>query len=143
MVVKQLSVFVENKPGRLYEITSILGEHGVEIRAVSISDTTDFGILRLIVSHPDVAQRALKEAGLTVSLTEVLAIGIEDKPGGLSKAMKILYDEKITVEYMYAFISRDQKAASVILRVRDNALAAEKLSQQGISLLGEEEIFDK
>lgn len=142
MVIKQLSVFVENKPGRLSEITAILCENKVDIRALSIADTTNFGILRLIVSNPDIAEQSLKAAGFTVSQTEVLAVGIQDVPGGLAKAMKILYGAGITVEYMYAFISRDIQSAYVILRVENNENAAKVLSEQGVSLLSSQQIYD-
>lgn len=110
MQIKQLSIFVENKAGRLAEITAVLAEANVDIRAISIADTSDFGILRLIVDHPDEAVEALKKAGMTVSLTSVIAIGIHDRPGEFAKAMRILADEHIAIEYMYAFISRDRKS---------------------------------
>lgn len=90
MDVKQISVFLENKSGRLAEVTKILGENNIDISALSIADTTDFGILRLIVNDPDKAEKVLKENGFTVSSTNVIAIGVEDKPGGLSKALEIL-----------------------------------------------------
>lgn len=108
MFIKQLSVFVENKSGRLAEITAVLAGAGIDIRALSIADTTNFGILRIIVDKPFEAETALKEAGLTVSLTSVLAIGIPDEPGGFAAAMKALAAAGVGVEYMYAFISRDE-----------------------------------
>lgn len=141
MVVKQLSVFVENKPGRLSEITAVLCGKNIDIRALSIADTTSYGILRLIVSDPGAAEAALRENGFTVSLTEVLAVGIDDSPGGLAKAMKILYGAGITVEYMYAFISRDVHSAYVILRVENNENAAKVLVENGVSLLDSNEIY--
>lgn len=142
MVIKQLSVFVENKPGRLSDITRTLSENKVDIRALSIADTTNFGILRLIVSDPDIAERSLKDAGYTVSQTEVLAVGIEDHPGGLAVAMETLFEAGITVEYMYAFISRDVHSAYVILRVEDNQLAADVFQKKGISVLSTKEIYE-
>lgn len=142
MIVKQLSVFVENKPGRLSEITAILSQNKIDIRALSIADTTNFGILRLIVSNPDLAEDALKQAGYTVSQTEVLAVGIQDVPGGLAKAMEILYNAHIAVEYMYAFISRDIHSAYVILRVANNQEAAKVFAEHGISLLSSEQIYE-
>ena len=111
MFIKQLSVFVENKSGRLAEITAVLAGAGIDIRALSIADTTNFGILRIIVDKPFEAEAALKEAGLTVSLTSVLAIGIPDEPGGFAAAMKALAAAGVGVEYMYAFISRDEGRA--------------------------------
>ncbi len=136
MTIKQLSVFVENKQGRLSEITGILQGAGVDIRALSLADTTDFGILRLIVDKEDVAEAALRGAGLTV------AAGIADRPGGLAEAMALLRDGGISVEYMYAFISRRKEMAYVILRVDDNGKAAELLQKAAFPLLTEEEIAE-
>ena len=140
MQIKQLSIFVENKAGRLAEITAVLAEANVDIRAISIADTSDFGILRLIVDHPDEAVEALKKAGMTVSLTSVIAIGIHDRPGEFAKAMRILADEHIAIEYMYAFISRDKGKAFVILRVDDDQRAVSVLQDSGITSLTAEEI---
>lgn len=140
MVVKQLSVFIENKSGRLVQITEILGKNQIDIRAVSIADTTSFGILRLIVDDPDRAKIVLREAGFTVSITEVIAISIEDEPGGLSKALRVLSDAQISVEYMYAFLSREDKTAYVIFRVEDNDEAVQALRKEGIVCLSSEDI---
>lgn len=141
MQIQQLSIFVENKSGRLAEITEILGQAGVDIRAISVADTSDFGILRLIVDKPKEAVEALRAANLTVSLTSVIAVGIDDKPGEFAKAMRILADGEIGVEYMYAFISRDKGKAYVILRVLESDKAVECLKASGISLLNAEEIY--
>ena len=141
MQIQQLSIFVENKSGRLAEITEILGTAGVDIRAISVADTSDFGILRLIVDKPKEAVKALRAANLTVSLTSVIAVGIDDKPGEFAKAMRVLADGEIGVEYMYAFISRDKGKAYVILRVLESDKAVECLKASGISLLDAEEIY--
>ena len=141
MVIKQLSIFVENKAGRLAEITATIAAAGIDIRALSIADTTNFGILRLIVDKPDVAEKALREAGLTVSLTNVIAVGIPDRPGGFAVAMKALADEKVDIEYMYAFISRDEGRACVILRVGDNDAAIAALQKSGVEILTPEKIY--
>ena len=141
MFIKQISLFVENKSGRLAEITSIIAQAGIDIRALSIADTTNFGILRMIVDKPDQAERSLREAGLTVSLTNVIAVGIPDEPGGFAAAMKALSDENISVEYMYAFISRDQGRACVILRVEDNDGAVRALQKGHVEILSEEKIY--
>ena len=138
MNIKQISVFVENKKGRLAEITEALAKAKVDIRALSIADTTDFGILRLIVDKPDEAAIALKELGVTVSITNVIAIGIEDTPGAFSVPMRLLADAGIDVEYMYAFITRKSERAYVILRVNDNDIAAKILLDKGVELLDEE-----
>ncbi len=141
MIIKQLSVFVENKPGRLAEITALLAEAKVDIRALSVADTNDFGILRLIVNNPDKAEETLKSHGYTVALTKVITIGIHDQPGGLAGPMKILYENGISVEYMYAFISKTVNTAYVILRVEDNEKAIEVLQKNGVTLVSEEEVY--
>lgn len=141
-MIKQISIFVENKPGRLKAMTNILKDNKIDIRALSIADTKDFGILRLIVNDPEKACSALKNADCTVTITDVLAVGVEDNPGGLAKVMDTLYANKISVEYMYAFVSKSENIAYVILRVADNKTAAEVLSNAGIKLLTSQEIYD-
>ncbi len=135
MSVKQISVFVENKKGGLYEVTSVLNNAGVDIRALSIADTTDYGILRLIVSDCEKALEALKADGIIASVTDVLGIEVADTPGGFSEAVKVLSDADITIEYAYAFITRHEGSACVIIRVEDNAKAANVLGKAGISLI--------
>ena len=142
MIIKQISIFVENKKGRLAEITETIAKAGANIRALSIADTTDFGILRIIVDKPDAAAAALKEAGITVSITTVIAVGIEDVPGAFAVPMRILADADIDVEYMYAFITRKSEKAYVILRVADNNVAAKVLSENGVELLSEDEFHE-
>lgn len=141
MIIKQLSVFVENQPGRLAEITDALYQKDIDIRALSIADTTNFGILRLIVNHPSRAESVLKEQGFTVSQTDVIGIGVEDRPGGLSAALDILRDADITVEYMYAFVSKAEKTAFVILRVEDNDMAIRVLEEKGVTILNGSDIY--
>lgn len=140
MLIKQLSVFVENQPGRLAEITDVLGKNDIDIRALCIADTTDFGILRLIVNHPGRAERELKAAGFTVTQTKVLGIGIEDTPGGLAKPLEVLKDNGITIEYMYAFLSQTTGTAHVILRVEETERAKELLEAAQVSVLCGEDI---
>lgn len=142
MTIKQLSIFVENKPGRMSEITEILERNNIDIRALSIADTTNFGILRIIVDHPDQAQNVLKDAGFTVSLTNVIAIGVDDRPGGLARVMRYLSDAEIGVEYMYAFISKEEKSAYVIIRVEDNARAEAVLREKAVPILSAEDIYE-
>lgn len=141
MYIKQISVFLENKLGRLADITEILKNNSIDIRALSIADTTNFGILRLIVNVPDLAEKQLKAAGFTVSITNVIGIGIDDKPGGLALALKILNDNGIAVEYMYAFISRDENTAFVIVRVEDNEKAAAVLTKEGLRVFDGSHIY--
>ncbi len=140
MFIDQLSVFMENQPGKLAAVTDILGKNGVDIRAISISDTRDFGILRLIVDQPDKAADCLKAAGSTVSITQVIAIGIDDTPGCLAAALQILSERQISVEYAYAYLSKSEKPASIILRVSDNQAAVEALQEHGIKVLENQEI---
>ena len=141
MYIKQLSVFVENKDGRLAEITTIIAKAGIDIRALSIADTTDFGILRLVVDKPYEAEKILKNAGLTVSLTDVIAIGIPDRPGGFAETITAVANQAVAVEYMYAFISREQDRAYLIMRVADNETAIAALRAQGCDLLDGESVY--
>ncbi len=141
MLINQLSVFVQNEKGRLAEITTVLKENSIDIRALCIADTTDFGILRLIVDNPELANKVLSSNGFTVSLTKVIAIGVEDRPGGLSEALHILNDKDISVEYMYAFIGREESKAFVIIRVEDNDAAVKVLSDNNIRILTCEDVY--
>ena len=140
MKIKQLSIFVENKAGRLAKITNTLAEAKIDIRAISVADTTEFGILRLIVDDPERACEYLKKENITVSLTEVIAVGIDDTPGEFAKAMNVLADNEIAIEYVYAFISRDRGKAFVILRVDDNDRALNVFTKENIEVLTSEQI---
>ena len=141
MFVKQLSIFVENKSGRLADIIDAIAAAGIDIRAVSIADTTDFGILRLIVDKTDEAEKALKSMGLTVRLTDVIAIEISDTPGGFASALNVLKDRDVEIEYAYAFISRDEGRACVILRVDDNDKAIKLFGENGVKILPGSNIY--
>ncbi|MFZ5897691.1 MAG: ACT domain-containing protein [Bacillota bacterium] len=134
MWVNQISVFLENKSGRLAAVTGILAEAGINIRALSIADTSDFGILRLIVNEPSRAYQALKEAGFTVSTTEVIAVEIEDRPGGLAQVLKLLDQHQINVEYLYAFVSNSSGNALVLLKVENVDKAVEVLKANGVKI---------
>lgn len=141
MLVKQISIFLENKSGRLAEVTRTLGENDIDISALSIADTTDFGILRLIVNKPEKAERILKENNFTVSCTSVIAIGVQDKPGGLAKALGILDGENIGIQYMYAFVSKTDDEALVILKVEDPDRAVMVLKDNSISVLPSSQVY--
>jgi len=141
MYINQISVFIENRPGRLSAITKVLAENNIDIRALSLADTTNFGILRLIVDKPSDAERILKDNGFTVSVTKVIAVRVEDKPGGMYRLLDLLYNASITVEYAYAFIARKENGAFVILRVEDNEKAADCLMSGGFELLSAEEVY--
>ena len=140
-MIYQISVFVENQPGRLCEITGVLAERAIDIRAFSIADTTDFGILRLIVNDPDAAVAALKATGVTVMKTEVLAVRIEDTPGALHAVLELLRTENVSVEYAYAFITRSHDDAYVILRTETPEVAASVLTRHGVPMLSEAEVY--
>ena len=141
MTVKQLSVFVENRPGRLSAITKLLGDANINIRAMSIADTKDFGILRLIVDDADKALKVLKDEGCSVTITNVLLICITDRPGSFAEAMNALYKDNISVEYMYAaFINTESNTACLVLRVDDNDKATVALYDSGYKLLAQNEL---
>ena len=141
MLIDQISIFIENKSGRLANVTRVLGENNINISALSIADTADFGILRLIVNDPDKAYKVLNSNGFTVSRTSVIAVAVDDTPGGLTDTLKILQDNEIGVEYMYAFVGRRGDKAMVILRVAkpENALAI--LKNGGTRVLTAEEVY--
>jgi len=135
MNVEQISIFIENKSGRLAEITRILGDAGVNIRALSLADTSDFGILRLIVNDRETAKQVLKERGFTVSKTEVVAVEVPDRPGGLSQILQALDRDQINVEYMYAFVERCGENAVIIFRFYETDKAISTLAGNGFTVL--------
>ena len=142
MTVKQISVFVENKPGRLAEMDALLGQQDIDMRALSIAEAEDFGIVRIIVDDAYNTAQVLKEAGYVFSITPVLAAAIPDEPGGLSRILDLLGENGINLEYTYAFIAREKGLAYMIMRVTDNEKAIEVLSKQGIRLVCQHEIAE-
>lgn len=141
MLVKQISVFLENKSGRLAEVTDVLAKNSINISALSIADTTDFGILRLIVSSPVDAEKILKENGFTVSITNVIAISVNDKPGGLAEVLKILDKNSIGIEYIYAFVAKITDKALVIIRVEEIEKAVKVLESNNIEVLNSSKVY--
>ena len=137
MAIKQLSVFAENKPGAVIDITRVLADKQIDIRALSLADTQDFGILRLIVRDTEAARAALTEQGYIVSVTDVVGVSISDSAGALAKALTALHEKGINIEYMYAFIGRGSEDAYVILRTEDAALTEQILLGDGERLLDE------
>lgn len=135
MELYQVSVFVENKSGRLADITEVLSKNNINLRALSIADTTDFGILRLIVDNPKATELILAENGFTATLTKVIGVRVPDTPGGLSVVLRLLSDGNVGLEYMYAFIGKEDDRASVILRVDNEEKAEQILSSNGIDLI--------
>jgi len=138
MSVKQISVFLENRKGRLAEVTRTLRTEGINIRAMCLADTADFGVLRIIVADPDQCLRVLKAAGFVAQETEVLAIEVEDKPGGLDRVLGVLDAAGINVEYMYAYVEKTRDNAIVICRVDERQGALEALAKGGIPTLNRE-----
>jgi hypothetical protein len=141
MKVEQISVFLENKAGRLAEVTRVLGDAGINIRALSLADTTDFGILRLIVDKYDVAREVLKGKGFTVGKTEVVALEVPDRPGGLASVLNALAQAGINVEYMYAFVQHSGKNAVIIFRFDNLEDAINILQKEGIHIYKGEEVY--
>lgn len=142
MLVKQISVFLENKIGRLAEITELLGKNGINIRALAIADTTEFGILRLIVDNPQKAQNVLGEKGFAVKQTNVIVVKVEDKPGGLANILKILKRSNLNVEYLYAFVKQSGEDALVVFRIENTNEAVGELQKEGIQILKPEDIYE-
>lgn len=140
MSLKQLTVFVENRQGALVAITDTLAAHNVNIRALSIADTRDFGILRLIVNDNETALKTLTEEGYLINTTAVVGVKIGDEPGKLSKALRVLDEKNINVEYLYAFMARTEKHAYVVLRVADNAAAESALEDAGFHLITDADV---
>ena len=140
-MIKQISVFVENKKGRLAKITDVLGQGGIDLIALSIADTTNFGIMRCIVSDPDKAIKLLKDSGFTASTTEVIVAEVTDKPGGLAHVLELLDDAGISVEYLYSFVRTPNQNALILFRVEDIATATKALEAGGIKLLADKDIY--
>lgn len=141
MSIKQISVFLENKPGALYAMTGVLAQNGVDMRALSLAETKDFGIARIIVNNLYEATSVLKDAGYIHSLTPVLGVAIPDAPGGLNKVLQIITNAGINVEYMYAFLGgKHVNRAYMIFRVEDVERATSALTEQGISTVAQDEI---
>jgi len=135
MRVEQIAVFLENKSGRLAEITRVLAEHAINIRALSVADTADFGILRLIVDKVDEAKKVLKENGFTVGKTNVIAVEVPDRTGGLAGVLKIVEAAGLNVEYMYAFVNKSGENAVLIFRFDDMDKAIDALQKAEFTIL--------
>lgn len=140
MSLKQLTIFVENKQGALVSITETLAAHDVNIRALSIADTQEFGILRLIVNDDEKALKTLSDEGYLIKTTEVVGVKIGDQPGKLSKALDVLDKNHINMEYLYAFMSRTEKHAYVVLRVEDNEMAENALEAAGFHIITDADV---
>ncbi|NLT97487.1 MAG: hypothetical protein GXW96_04910 [Christensenellaceae bacterium] len=141
-MVKQISVFVENKKGRLARITDVLGKGGIDLIALSIADTTNFGIMRCIVNDPEKALKLLKENDITASTTEVIVAEVVDKPGGLAYVLGLLDKADISVEYLYSFVRTPNENALILFRVEEIDRAVKTLEAGGVKLLDEKDIYD-
>jgi hypothetical protein len=140
MAIRQLTVFVENKQGTIVSVTDILAKNNVNIRALSIAETEDFGILRLIVNDEATAVKTLEEAGFLLKITEVVGVKIGDAPGKLTAALRVLDEANVNVEYLYAFMARTERHAYVVLRVEENAEAENILVNVGFHLITDADI---
>ncbi|MDD3243313.1 MAG: amino acid-binding protein [Eubacteriales bacterium] len=140
-MVKQLSVFLENSKGRLAHMTRILSDAGVDLLALSIADTTDFGILRAIVTDLDKAVEVLKAEAYTVAVSEVLAVMVPDKPGGLADVLRIMNDADIGVEYLYSFVRKPEESALILFKVDDIQRAMDAMQHNGLRMVEQEELL--
>ena len=141
MKVRQISVFLENKKGRLLETLETLAKAKTNIRALSIADTSEFGILRLIVPEPEQARKALEKDGFTVGEHEVIVVGVNDKPGGLASILKVLNGANLNVEYLYAFVARSGNKAVVVLRTENINSGIKALQKGGAKVLSSQEVY--
>jgi hypothetical protein len=138
MILTQISVFLENKKGRLAEVASLIAREGINIRALSLADTADFGVLRLIVNDPERCFTVLKDGGFVAQKTEVIAAEVADRPGGLQRILGVFDSQGINIEYMYAFVEKKSDNAIVIFRIDQPARAVKALESEGIAVLSEE-----
>ena len=143
MTVKQISVFLENRPGKLAEFVEILRASGIDMRALSLAEAADFGVVRTIVSDPDKAQKVLAEAGFISALTPVLAVAVSDEPGALYQILELLREADINLEYTYAFTTRKEQGAYMVFRVADSSMekTAALLEEKGIGVVAQEDIY--
>ncbi len=141
-MVKQISIFLENKCGRLVKVTQVLGKHKINIRALTIADTSDFGILRLIVDKPDEAIDVLKSEGFMASATEVIAVEVPDTPGGLARVLEYLEEAEINIEYLYSFVEKPEQDALILMRVESNEKAMEVLKQRQVKIIDGPAIYN-
>ncbi|MBR6769385.1 MAG: ACT domain-containing protein [Clostridia bacterium] len=140
MTISQLSVFVENKQGTLSGIVEVLAKAGIDIRALTIADTTDFGILRLIVKNPEEAKKVLQEKNFVVTINQVVGVEVPDKVGGLARLLRLLDDALINIEYMYDFLAIKEEKAYIIIRVENNAKTVELLEKNGFRCIKDSDI---
>ena len=143
MLIKQISIFIPNKKGSLSQLTDILVAHNIDIRAIAVFDTAEFGILRIVVDDPDRAVETLKAEGIVAKVSRVIAAEPEDKPGSLNEIFSILRDADINVEYIYSFIMRKNELPYIVLKVDEQEKAVDVLTAQGINVVNKEEVYNK
>ena len=143
MLIKQISIFLPNKKGSLAQLTDILTQHNIDIRAIAVFDTTEFGILRVVVDNPDKTVEILKNEGIVAKVSKVLAVECEDKPGALNEIFDILRDHDINIEYIYSFVMRKTEMPYIVLKLNDQERAAEILTAKGINVVNKDEIYGK
>lgn len=142
MKITQISVFLENKKGRLYDVCSLLGKNGVNIYALTIAETETFGVLRLIVDKSELAVKTIKQNNFVANITEVVAVEVDDQPGGLAAVLKILVDNDISIEYMYGFVEKFSDKAILVFRFEDTDKAQKALIAGGVKIVTKKEIED-
>lgn len=140
MKIKQISVFLENRKGRLYEVCSLLGQAGINIRALTIAETESFGVLRMVVNKPDEAVHLFRTHNITANLTDVVAVEVPDRPGGLAEVLQVLSTQNVNVEYMYGFVEKFSEKALLVFRFDDPVEAIRTLTSAGISVVAEKEL---
>jgi len=140
MKITQISIFLENRKGRLLDVCSLLGENDINIRALTIAETESFGVLRIVVDKSDLAVDALRQNGFVANITDVVAVEVGDEPGGLAAVLKVLADNDVNVEYMYGFVEKFSNDALLVFRFEDSDLAQKILTESGIKIVTEEEI---
>ncbi|MEG3224903.1 MAG: acetolactate synthase [Methanobacteriales archaeon Met13] len=141
MKLKQISVFLENRKGRLWKAMNVMGSSKINIRALSIADTSEFGILRMIVPEPEKARKVLEENNFVVKVNEVIAVEVPDEPGGLDMVLGVLNQADINVEYLYAFVEKNEDKAMVILRTEDVDAGLAALQEGGVTILTASEVY--
>lgn len=142
MKITQISIFLENKRGRLYEVCSLLGNSAINVRALTIAETEGFGVLRVVVDKPDEAVRILKQNNFVASLTDIVVVEVDDRPGGLANILKVFYENDINVEYMYGFVEKFTDKALMVFRLENPDRAADLLTQNQIKIIRKDDLLN-
>ncbi|WP_027399745.1 ACT domain-containing protein [Anaerovorax odorimutans] len=143
MLIKQISIFTQNKKGSLSQITEILDAHKIDIRAIAIFDTTEYGILRMVVDDPDKAVELLKAEGIVAKVSKVIAVEPEDKPGALNEIFTVLRDNDLNIEYIYSFVMRKTEMPYIVLKLDNQETAVNILVENGINVVNKDDIYAK